>query len=46
MNEYYEKATDSGMDAAGELHFATLGIHLNKDEVDKFFNLVEKGALS
>ena len=41
-----KRATDSGMDAAGELYFATLGIHLNKDEVDKFFSLIEKGALS
>ncbi len=39
-------ATNSGMDAAGELHLAMLGIHLSRTETDKFFHLVETGALS
>lgn len=40
-----EKGKD-GMDAAGELHLAMLGIHLGRTEIDKFFHLVETGALS
>ena len=41
-----KKATDGGMEAAGELHIPMLGIHLDKDDVGKFFHLVETGALS
>ena len=40
------KATDSGMAAAGELYIPMLGVHLDKGEVDKFFKLVETGAIS
>lgn len=46
MHEYYEKATNSGMDAAGSLPIPMLGIKLVKEEIDKFFRLVETGALS
>lgn len=41
-----KKATNSGMDMAGELQFQMLGIKLNRAETDKFFQLVETGALS
>lgn len=41
-----KKATNSGMDAAGSLPIPMLGIKLTKDETDKFFHLVETGALS
>lgn len=41
-----KKATDSGMSAAGELPIPMLGIHLDKTEVEKFFKLVETGAIS
>ena len=41
-----KKATQSGMDAAGELPFPMLGIHLDRNDVDRFFKLVETGALS
>lgn len=41
-----KKATDCGMDAAGELHVPMLGIRLGRDDVDKFFKLVETGAIS
>ena len=41
-----KKATESGMDAAGELHIPMLGIHLQRNEIDKFFRLVETGAIS
>ena len=41
-----KKATESGMDAAGELYIPMLGIHLDKGEVGKFFRLVETGAIS
>ena len=39
-------ATSSGIDAAGSLPIPMLGIRLDKGETDKFFRLVETGALS
>ena len=41
-----KKATQCGMDAAGELPVPMLGIKLDRNDVDKFFRLVETGALS
>jgi len=41
-----KKATQGGMEAAGELPVPMLGIRLDKNDVDKFFKLVETGALS
>lgn len=41
-----KKATQCGIDAAGELHIPMLGIHLQRDEIDRFFKLIETGALS
>lgn len=40
------KAVDGGMDAAGELPLPLLGLRLEKCDIDKFFRLVETGAIS
>lgn len=44
--ELLKKATLGGIDAAGELPLPMLGIYLSKDDIDRFFRLVETGALS
>jgi len=41
-----KKATQSGVEVAGELPIPMLGIFLDKNEIDKFFKLIETGALS
>ena len=41
-----KKATAAGLDAAGELPIPALGVFLNRDDIDRFFKLVETGAIS
>ena len=36
----------SGVEAAGELYISKLGVHLNRQEVEKLLRLVETGSLS
>lgn len=41
-----KKATNSGMEAAGDLRIDPLGMNLERADIDKFFRLVETGAIS
>ena len=40
-----KKAVYSGLDASGEIAVPQLGIHLDRPDVDRFFALVETGAI-
>lgn len=43
--ETLKNAIEGGFKTAGEVPLASLGIHLDRPEIDKFYRLLETGAI-